>query len=66
MKNFTEFREEKLSLVKESELKDAYQDFFKEKLDEYDVDSPAELSDEESEKFFKEVKAEWPAVKSAL
>jgi hypothetical protein len=39
--------------------KEEYQKFFKEKLDKYDVKSPAELSDEDKKKFFNEIEKEW-------
>jgi len=36
-----------------------YQTFFKKKLKEYGVSSPAELSDEEKKKFFNQIEKEW-------
>lgn len=38
---------------------DAYEKFFKEKLKEWDIRSPKELSDRDRKKFFKEVSDEW-------
>ena len=49
-----------------SELQQEYQKFFRGKLAEYDVSSPAELDDEQSAKFFEEVKADWSARKERL
>ena len=37
----------------------AYQEFFKKKLKDYGVGSPAELSDDEKKKFFNEIEKEW-------
>lgn len=42
-----------------SEKEKNYEDFFKEKLKKYNVDSPADLSDEDKKKFFDEIDAEW-------
>jgi hypothetical protein len=36
-----------------------YQTFFKGKLAQWKISSPSELSDEDKEKFFKEIKDEW-------
>ena len=36
-----------------------YEDFFKGKLGEYGVESPAELSTEDKKKFFNEIESEW-------
>lgn len=36
-----------------------YADYFKRKLEEYKVDSPADLSEEDKKKFFSEVEAGW-------
>ena len=55
-----------VQLVCESELQDAYRDFFKAKLAEYGVASPAELDAEQKSKFFSEIKKEWPDAKEAL
>ena len=49
-----------LILEKEkSKLQSEYEKFFKEKLDKYGVESPAELSDEDKKKFFSEVESGW-------
>lgn len=45
--------------INESEAQDKYQEFFKKKLADYGVSSPAELSDEDKSKFFSEIKKEW-------
>lgn len=45
--------------INESEKQDAYQEFFKNKLKDYGVESPSELSDEDKSKFFSEIKSEW-------
>lgn len=55
-----------VQLVCESELQDAYRDFFKAKLAEYGVASPAELDAEQKSKFFSEIKKEWPDAKEEL
>ena len=55
-----------VQLVCESELQDAYRNFFKAKLAEYGVASPAELDAEQKSKFFSEIKKEWPDAKEAL
>lgn len=55
-----------VQLVCESELQDAYRDFFKAKLAEYGVVSPAELDAEQKSKFFSEIKKEWPDAKEEL
>lgn len=49
-----------------SELQQEYQKFFRGKLAEYEVSSPAELDDEQSVKFFDEVKSDWSARKQRL
>ena len=41
------------------ETKEEYEDFFASKLKAYNVDSPADLSDEEKRKFFDEIDKEW-------
>lgn len=55
-----------VQLVCESELQDAYRSFFKAKLVEYGVASPAELDAKQKSKFFSEIKKEWPDVKEEL
>lgn len=45
--------------INESEKQDAYQEFFKNKLKDYGVESPSEPSDEDKSKFFSEIKSEW-------
>lgn len=55
-----------VQLVCESELQDAYRDFFKAKLAEYGVASPAELDAEQKSKFFSEINKEWPDAKEEL
>ena len=50
-------------LVKADEMSPAqkeYQDFFKDKLDEHDIDSPADLdSDGDKKEFFNDVSEDW-------
>ena len=46
-----------------SEAQKAYRQFFKDKLAEYNVSSPAELSEEDKTKFFSEITPEWEAFK---
>lgn len=55
-----------MQMVCESELQDAYREFFKAKLAEFGVESPAELDDEQKSKFFSEIKKEWPDAKEEL
>lgn len=42
-----------------AKLANEYHDFFREKMDEWDIDSPVELDDEGQAEFFTEVKEEW-------
>lgn len=49
--------------INESEAQEKYQAFFKQKLSDYGVSSPAELSTEDKSKFFAEIKKEWPDAK---
>ena len=49
-----------------SELQNEYQKFFRGKLAEYQIESPAELYDEDSSKFFDEVKTDWADRKKRL
>ncbi len=50
-------------LMKADEMSPAqteYQEFFKDKLDEHDIDSPADLdSDSEKKEFFNDVSEDW-------
>lgn len=55
-----------VQMVCESELQDAYREFFRAKLAEFGVESPAELDDEQKSKFFSEIKKEWPDAKEEL
>lgn len=50
-------------VLNESEAQDKYQEFFKKKLTDYGVSSPAELSTDDKTKFFSEIKKEWPDAK---
>lgn len=47
-----------------SPLQQAYQDYFKQKLSDYGVASPAELPDDKKSQFFNEIKKEWPDEKA--
>jgi len=38
---------------------ETYKEFFKKKLKKWNINSPAELSDEDKKKFFEEIKKEW-------
>ena len=38
-----------------------YQEYFEEKMEKHDIDSPADLSDEEKSDFFNEVDEDWDA-----
>ena len=42
-----------------AEVETEYQKFFKEKLADYGVESPEDLSDEDKKKFFNEIESEW-------
>lgn len=46
-----------------SELQLAYRDFFSNLLQEFGVESPAELSEEDRSKFFSEVTPRWEQMK---
>lgn len=52
--------------VSASALQDAYAEFFREKLEQYGVSSPAELDTENTSKFFTEIKDEWPVRKASV
>lgn len=59
-----EWAEEKSKAVAASPAQEAYQKFFKAKLEAYGVKSPAELSEEDKSKFFTEIKEEWAEEKN--
>ena len=51
-----------INLLVEQELspkQEAYREFFKSKLEQYKVDSPAKLSGDVKAKFFAEIKRDW-------
>ena len=48
-----------------SDKQQEYREFFEGKLEEYGVDSPAELSEEDKKKFFNEVDKGWKGEKTA-
>ena len=50
----------------ESEVQDAYREFFRNKLEEFGVKSPAELSEDQKKDFFNQIKAEWPDAKAEV
>lgn len=50
----------------ESEVQDAYREFFRAKLEEFGAKSPAELSEDQKKDFFNQIKAEWPDAKEEL
>lgn len=50
----------------ESEVQDAYREFFRNKLEEFGVKSPAELSEDQKKDFFNQIKAEWPDAKAEM
>ncbi|QQO90221.1 hypothetical protein pEaSNUABM5_00079 [Erwinia phage pEa_SNUABM_5] len=52
--------------VSASGLQEAYQDFFRGKLEQYGVTSPAQLEDDQLSKFFNEISTEWAAQKRAM
>ena len=55
-----------VTAVNESEAQDAYREFFRNKLEEFDVKSPAELSEDQKKDFFNQIKAEWPDAKAEM
>lgn len=57
---------EVVTTVNESEAQDAYRDFFRAKLEEFGVKSPAELSEDQKKDFFNQIKAEWPDAKAEM
>ena len=46
-------------VINEAGQNKEYEKFFQDKLKEYGVESPADLSEEEKKKFFNEIKKEW-------
>ena len=53
------------SMIREVlEEESGYQEFFKSKLKQYGVDSPAQLDDEKKKKFFDEIEKEWTGEKN--
>lgn len=59
IKTFSEF-----SVNEESDAQSAYQTFFRGKLEEYGVNSPAELDKDKRKEFFNEVSDEWEELKN--
>lgn len=66
IKNFKQFinegsckKRKTTKATKTNEETNKYQTFFKGKLAQWKVDSPNELSQEDKDKFFKEIKDEW-------
>lgn len=57
---------EVVTAVNESEAQDAYREFFRNKLEEFGVKSPAELSEEKKKEFFNTIKTVWPEVKEEM
>lgn len=57
---------EVVTAVNESEAQDAYREFFRKKLEEFGVKSPAELSEDQKKDFFNQIKAEWPDAKAEM
>lgn len=49
-----------------SPLQEAYQKFFRGKLAEYGVDSPADLGDDRASEFFDDVKETWAIRRKSL
>ena len=58
-----EFLKDKLELKKDVNEETEYQIFFKKKLKEFDVSSPADLKGDQKKKFFDEVDAEYKGKK---
>jgi|AntRauTorckE6833_2_1112554.scaffolds.fasta_scaffold110718_2 hypothetical protein len=66
--NETIFNEALDAFVNEQELSNLqkeYREYFQQKLEEFDVTSPAKLSDEKKKEFFNAVKAGWVIGKGA-
>lgn len=55
-----------VTAVNESEAQDAYREFFRAKLEEFGVKSPAELSEDKKKEFFNTIKTVWPEVKEEM
>lgn len=56
----------RLNECDESEAQDAYREFFRNKLQEFGVSSPAELNEDQKKDFFNQIKAEWPDAKEEM
>lgn len=52
--------------ISASALQDAYQEFFRGKLEKYGVTSPAQLDDDQLRDFFNEISTDWSAQKRAM
>ena len=63
MKSFSEFVSSKRKVNEAEGLKKEYEEVFRALLDKYEVDSPAELSDEKKVEFFEEIKKHYTAGK---
>lgn len=50
---------EKINFIINAGKKEEYTKFFKNKLEEFNVKSPSELSEEEKKKFFTQIENEW-------
>ena len=50
--------------INESEAQDKYREFFENKLKQWNISSPAELTQEDRSKFFTEIRNEWKQQKS--
>jgi len=59
MKTYTEYVNEQRMLNEESKLQKEYQEFFNALLKKYEVDSPKDLDEEQSKKFFDEISKGW-------
>lgn len=57
---------EYIGSISASDLQQAYQEFFRGKLEKYGVESPAQLEDEDLRLFFNEISTDWAAQKRAM
>lgn len=61
-KNFTGYakeQEEAKKVEEQSKLRQEFLEFFRQKMDEWNISSPAELSDTDKKEFFAQIEAEW-------
>jgi hypothetical protein len=59
--SFDKYFENKQAFINESKKQEEYSKFFKAKLAEYNVESPADLSEEDKKDFFNKIQYGWIA-----